>query len=423
MNSALCIFDSPAIQTDIISNKIVDYHPVSNIESNDIPIQFEIAGNPEEYIDCQDINIELKLKIIRADGKAIDAADKVGLTNLGIASIFHDVSLTLNDKQVEGGNHVYPFSSYISTLTQFQQQAKKTHLRSSGWVADQAEKFDDETNTGLVERMKWSKGSKEFQLKGPVHLDFFRQSRYLISQVNMRLKFIRSDPEFALMAFDANKYKIQITSAVLYVKKLLMNPRVINEHAVGLKRHNAIYPINHCELTTFTIPTGTQSHTRDRLFPIAMPKALYISFVDNDALNGSYRKNPFHFQHFNINKLALYADGDYVVNKPFAPDVVNGLYLREYCATMSSLGMYNTDDSNGITFHEFGHGYFFMMYDLTPDANLSGNNDYITKPGNLRLELSFKAATTTTINVLLYAVYDSKIEITELRDILPSYQR
>ena len=105
INSGFCIFDEPSVQTDIQSSKVVDYHPISNIEGNDIPIQFEVTGNPEEYIDCQDISIELKCKITKADGKPIVVADKCGLTNLNLASIFQDVSLTLNDKQIEGGDH------------------------------------------------------------------------------------------------------------------------------------------------------------------------------------------------------------------------------------------------------------------------------------------------------------------------------
>ena len=419
----MCIFDEQPIQTDIQSSKVVDYHPISNIEGSDIPIQFEVTGNPEEYIDCQDIDIELKCKITKADGKDIVAADKLGLTNLSIASLFQDVTLTLNDKQIEGGDHSYPYAAYFSTLSQFQGQAKVTHLRTWGWQADQPEKFDDETNTGLVERMKWSEGSKEFQLKGPVFLDFFRQPRYLISQINMRLKFVRAKPEFALMAFGTDKYKINITSAVLYVRKCLMNPRVINEHNMGLKKENAKYILNHCEHSTHTIATGTQSHIRDRLFPVQMPKALYIAMVDNEAYNGDYQKNPFNFQDFGLSKLALYADGDYIVHKAFAPDIDNDMYMREYNATMSSLGMYNTDDSNAITYHAYAHGNLFFMLDLTPDCNLKGNNTYPIKPGNLRLELGFKTATTKTINVLLYAVYDSKVEVTELRDILPAYQR
>ena len=424
VNSALCLFDSPPVQTDIISSKIVDYHPITNIAGNDIPIHFEITGNPEEYIDCQSIDLEIKVKITKPDGSKIDSTtDKVGLTNLAMASLFQDVTLTLNDKQVEGGDHTYPYSAYLATLSQFQWQAKKTHLLTSGWLEDEEGKFDDDKNKGLVKRMEWSNNSREMYFKGPVYLDFFRQSRYLLSQVNMRLKFVRAKSEFVLLTFGTDKYKVNITSAILYVRKVLMNPKVINDHSHGLKSHNAIYPINHSELTSFTIPHGAMSHSRDRLFPICLPKALYITLVDNEAFNGDFKKNPFNFQHFNLNKLALYADGDYVVYKPFEPNFSNDDYIREYCSTFISLNMFNTDDSNGITFNQYKGGYFYILYDMTPDSNLGSGNVNLTKPGNLRLELSFATALPTTVNVLLYAIYDSKIEITQLRDVLASYQR
>lgn len=427
VNTGLCLFDEPGIQTDVISSKIVDYHPVSNIESGDTPIHFEVVGNSEEYIDCDCINLLLKVIIVKLNaGKKsnITDADKAGLINLPITSLFHDVSLTLNDKQIEGGQHSYAYSAYLSTLSQYQKQAKKTHLRACGWEYDEAGKFDTETNKGFVDRQKLSKDSNVFELYGPVHLDFFRQSRYLLSNVNMRLKFLRSKPEFALMAFGkTTDFKIIISSATLFVRKLLMNPSVINGHAVGLKKHNAVYPVNHSELTTFTIPRGAQSHVKDRLFPVSMPKALYIAMVENDAYNGSLKKNPFNLQHFGLSKLALYSDGDYCVYKPFEPDFDKKLYLREYCSTMMSLGMFNTDDSNNIKYEDFGNGSYFQMFDLTPDNQVNSTHRHPTRAGNLRLELSFAKALSTTVNVLLYAIYDAKVEITELRDILPSYQR
>ena len=225
------------------------------------------------------------------------------------------------------------------------------------------------------------------------------------------------------MAFGADKYKVAITSASLFVRQCTINPTVINDHNLGLHHHNAQYPLNHSELRTFTIAAGAMSETRTQLFPVQRPKALYIAMVENEAFNGDYKKNPFHFQDFGLTKLALYAGGDYIAHKPFTGDIDDDMYMREYCATMSSLGMYNTDDSNGITYHQYGHGYFFIMYDLTPDCNLKGNNTYATKPGNLRLELAFNAGLTTTVTVLLYAVYDGNIEVTELRDILASYHR
>ena len=121
--------------------------------------------------------------------------------------------------------------------------------------------------------------------------------------------------------------------------------------------------------------------------------------------------------------MGLYADGDYVAYKPFEPNFTDNDYIREYCSTFMSLNMFNTDDSHGITYEQYKNGYFFMLYDMTPDSNLGSGNVNIKKPGNLRLELSFKSALKTTVNVLLYAIYDSKIEIAQLTDVLAGYHR
>ena len=86
-NSALCIFDKQATQTDIIRNSVIDYFPVTSISAGG-PIEFHIPGSTEDYVDPNDLYIYLKLKVLKADGKPIDAADKVGLNNLAISSLF-----------------------------------------------------------------------------------------------------------------------------------------------------------------------------------------------------------------------------------------------------------------------------------------------------------------------------------------------
>ena len=80
-NSALCIFDKLHTQTDIIKSSVTDYFPITSLSSNG-PIEFHIPGNTEDYVDVNDIYLHLKLKVLKADGKAIEAADKVGLINL-----------------------------------------------------------------------------------------------------------------------------------------------------------------------------------------------------------------------------------------------------------------------------------------------------------------------------------------------------
>ena len=80
-HSVLCLFDKPPVQTDIQRNTVVDYYPVSTLSGGG-PIEFHIPGNTEEYIDLNDTQLYVKLKVTRADGKAVESSNKVGLNNL-----------------------------------------------------------------------------------------------------------------------------------------------------------------------------------------------------------------------------------------------------------------------------------------------------------------------------------------------------
>ena len=420
---ALCIFDRPGSQTDILKSSTVDYYPLSSIAGGG-PIEFHIPGNADDYIDVNDITLYVKFKVLKADGTAIVDADKVGLNNLPIATLFQDVSLTLGETQIEGGQMCYPYRAYFNTVMQFQPTAQFSHMQAFGWYKDEAGKFNNETNTGFKARKELIDDSRQCELMGPLYLDFTNQERYLISQTDMRIKFTPSKPEFALNAYGATTdFKIKFTDVILYVARSEVNPSVINGHATGLKRQNAFYPLIHNELITFTIPKGQQSYTKDRLFPDQAPKSLMIAMVENDAFNGNIKKNPFHFEHFGLNKIALYRDGVCIPGRPFTPDFDDGKYLRSYLNTIRTMNYYNTDDTNGLTPNMFANGYTIYAYDLTPEKDITAAYNQGITSKNLRLELFFKKTLSTTINVLLFASYNSAVEITQLRDVIPHYTR
>ena len=422
-SSALCVFDKPGTQTDILKSRIIDYYPLSTIGDGG-PIEFHIPGNGDDYIDLNDISLYVKFKVLKADGTDIAAADKVGLSNLAIASLFQDVSLIVGDTQIEGGQTSYPYRGYFDTVMQYQPHAQFTHMQAYGWQKDEAGKFNDATNKGFVVRSGMIAESKECELMGPLFLDFLKQDRYLISQTDMRMKLIPNKPEFVLNAYGpTTDFKIHFSKVILYVARAEVNPSVINGHAVGLKRQNAFYPIIHNELITFTIPKGQQSYTKDRLFPDQAPKCLMIAMIDNEAFNGNIKKNPFHFEHFKLNKIALYRDGISIPGRPFTPDFENGFYVRSYLHTMRTMNYYNSDDTNGLTPLMFGNGYTIYAYDLTPEKDVSASYNQGIVSKNLRLELFFKDTLPSTINVLLYASFNSAIEITHLRDVIPHYTR
>ena len=421
-NSAFCLFDQQAIQTDIISSNIVDYHP--RTAENAGPIEFLIPGSSDDYIDLSYAMVDVRFRIKVADGSNVLPAHKVGLNNLPIATLFRDVSLTIGEQQVEGGQSDYPYKAYFNAVTQFHPAAQNSHMEAVGWYRDEAAKFDDEANTGFVKRSALIKDSKVCQLYGALNLDFFRQSKYLLCNTSMRLKLTLNKPEFLLNAFGtAANFKIHVEDITLYIRRVAANPSVIRGHAEGLNRHNALYPIQHTKLLTFTIPRGQKSFMKDNLFQSEAPKLLMVAMVDNDAVNGDISKNPFNFKHNDLGEIALRVNGVSHPGPPYKPDFSSYQFLRSYVDFMNVFGFYNTDDSNGLSMKEFKSGYTIYAFDLTADSDITAPYRQANVPHNIRLDLEFNTTLTQTINVLIYAVFDSSIEITKYRDVILHYNR
>ena len=56
------------------------------------------------------------------------------------------------------------------------------------------------SNNGLFERAKWIATSKTLDLQGPIFHDLFSMDRYLLNQVDVKLKVYRNPVTFALLA-------------------------------------------------------------------------------------------------------------------------------------------------------------------------------------------------------------------------------
>ncbi len=252
-----------------------------------------------------------------------------------------------------------------------------------------------------------------------------QQGKYLISQLDVHIKLIRSKPEFYLFSSAAadSTAKVIIEDAVLYIRRVKIAPSIINDHEKELMTHNAIYPVQHTAMSTYTIPIGSTSHIRDGLFRGQLPKMVIFGMVDNKAFNGDVQTNPFNFKHNDVTSVALYRDGITVPFRPLIPDFSKGLCVREYMAGLiQGLELFNRDENMGITLADYSAGgYALFAFNLTPDLTIVGHAQPYHE-GNLRLELKFKTALTAAINVVIMAVFDGKVEITRHRQVLVDYK-
>ncbi|XP_071948941.1 uncharacterized protein F54H12.2-like [Antedon mediterranea] len=404
-------------------NKWVQYHPFNSITDTG-PVQFNIQGSTEEYVDLSQTMLRVNVKITRGDGTDLHADDPVGPTNLLLQSLFNEVDVSLNERLITPSNNTYSYRAMIETLLTYGADAKETHLTGGLFYKDTAGRMDvanptlDDAaaNQGLKKR-----GSRLVDLIGPIHCDIFFQDRMMLNGVDIKLKLHRSKNAFCLMSSGAQAgYKLQLEAASIYVRKVKLNPSIALAHAKALERGSAKYPLRRVAVKTLSIPRGNLSFTRESLYNGNLPKRLVVGLVGTDAFNGDYSKNPFNFQHFNTNFISLYLDGEQIPWKPLKPNFEangEGSYILAYQSLFSGLNTLFDDTGNQISREDYARGYTLFAFDLTPDLSSSGHFNLI-KHGNIRLEIQFATALVETINVIVYSEFDSLIEIDKSRNVI-----
>lgn len=422
VKSELDLFALPLTQASVENGRWVDKGPISSLDG-DAPIEFKIEGSETEYIDLSNSYIYVKAKIIKEDGTNLVGETDAAPINLFLHGLFSQVDMTLGDTLVTSNSSPYPYRAYLETLLSFGNTAKESQFTSSLWFKDTAGHMGITDNTGWTSRKAFIALSKSVDMLGKLHLDMMFQDRYILNNVDIRLRLIRARNEFCLMADEA--VKVQLEKVVLKVRKVRLNPAVALAHAEALETETAKYPIKRVDCKSYTISTGLMSHTEENLFSGQLPKRIVIGMVKNSSYNGILAENPFNFQHFNLNYLSLIVDGQQVMGKPLQPIFPAAAnqpeaYIESYMSLFSGTGMIFKDEGNCISRNEYKAGYTLFAFDLTADMEESGHVQLV-KHGNVSLELKFAQALAATINVVIYAEFENLIEINKERSVLFDY--
>ncbi|XP_067295937.1 uncharacterized protein F54H12.2-like [Pseudorasbora parva] len=423
IKSELDLFTVPLTQTVIEKNTYLEVPPLSAI-SDSAPLEFFIAGNGEDYVDLNNTLLYLRVKITAPDGSDIPNTARVGLINYPGASIFSQVDVSLGDRLISQSSSTYPYRCIIESLLNYSNDALESLFSAGLFYKDTAGYMDtaDPTgrNKGLEKRSQYTEESKTVELLAPIHSDIFFQEKLMLNGVDIKIRMIRGKDEFCLMRTGDVAYKLKIMTASLFVKKVSVSPSVRLGHAQALLSTTAKYPIDRVCLKNFSIPAGSRVSNQENLFLGTLPKSIVLAMVDNDAFTGAYRKNPFAFKNYDLEYLAVYVDGQQFPAKPLQPDFEAGLAVREFYQLAMASGRHLKNQALSIDRNDFLNGYALYAFNLTPDEDC-GQHISLIKSGNIRLEARFKNALTHTINLIVYAVFDSIIEVSNRRQVLVDY--
>lgn len=421
VKSELDLFSMPPTQTSMERGDWIAYKPLASITA-DGPLEFMISGQGEEYIDLAQTLFHVTVKITKEDQTPLPADSDTAPVNNWIHSMFSQVDVCLNSKNVTPSSHTYPYRAYIETLLNYDKPAKDSHLTTRLWYKDEAGRMEAMNNTGLKKRQAFTSRSKTVDMISNIHCDIFNQDKFLLNGVELSIKFLRSKDSFHLMSTEAGGVRATIIDATILIRKVRINPSILLAHNRALAKSPAKYPVTRTDLKTISIPAGIQSQTLDNIYLGQLPKRVIISFVSSQAYNGDLTLNPFNFKHFDLNFLSLYADGHQIPSKPLQPDFeTNQLYVMAYHTLFSGTGIHFQDEGNDISREDYANGFCLYCFDLTADQSAHAGHWNLQRHGSLRAELRFKNALPGTVTCLVYAEFDNIIEIDRHRNVLTDF--
>jgi len=342
--------------------------------------------------------------------------------------MFRQVDVEIDGKQITTSPQTYAYKSRFEHDLGFTADAKKSHLTAAGAYNDTNEKkdFPEERSKILKPESVATDGSGKFiELMGKLHLDLAFQPRAIVGGVKLIITLIPQDPKFYLLLKDDTIVpKVIFENASLFLHRSKVSIPVVEAHNLALTKTTAKYPMSRSLVKAFNVNSGSNDITIDNAISGQLPRRVFLAMVSNDAFNGNFIKNPFRFQHFNLNYLAFYIDGTQYPQTAMKPDFVNNLFVREYLSLFEASNQINTDSTIDWSLNEWANGNTIFgcnfAPDLSDDCNRMGYVNSIRK-GSMRIDLKFSTSLTETITVLLYSEFDNLLEINNERTVITDY--
>ena len=333
--SEIDLFSVPPTQQSLERGRWIDYAPLSSVENPDSAITYLIAGT-DEYIDLSKTILTVSGKITAEGGATLTGGNQTSVApvNNFLHSLFKQVDVYLNGKQVTPAMSTYAYRAYIEILLNYDVSAKKSQFTSALYYKDTATQMDEAAslpktkdvnsvkmvvagtgNQGFAKTSEFIQNGKQFVLSGPIFADIFMNDRLLLNMVDLKVVLNRSNPKFCLMDLSGNgtpqvKPEVKLTDVILKIRKVKVDQAVSDGIEHMLKQTPALYPVRCVECKILTVPENLPTTRQDNIFSGIIPKTFVVGFVAVEAASGVYTKNPYNFAHFGVTSLSLTANGE-----------------------------------------------------------------------------------------------------------------
>ena len=427
MEAMLSEFDyfTPTVTESTITLQYVDEIGTSNPMNSEIgnplcELEFKIPATADLYRDLANTVLMLKCKLTLADGSRIPDDIPVAPTNLFAHSLWANISLNLNGKELQEKDWLYAHRAMLTTLLSYDKDVQETRCWLEAFSKDEAGRMDETTigawaNSGFMTRKGLAEGSRIFTMYMRPHLDLFEQSLCIPPNCQMTIKFTPQTTDFALMAhYDDNRplidgLKICLMDAQLLVMTKRITPELVLAQKEMLGETNLRFPLNRVIMQRYGIARGFTSVGIPLLFTGKLPKRIFITFAENTAVTGVRDKNPFNFQNFGMKAVVLYINGMQQGYKDL--NYTNGDFQSAYVGLMRAIGIDVADKSVNITTDDYAGGYAIYGFLIAPGPIDATVQSVANSTGTITVRVTADKPLTTNIDMIVYAELSGVMEL------------
>lgn len=422
MMSQLDIFEKQAVQTCITGVYEERLKPLAALQQTQAQvIEFYSAGRPLCFMDLNNLTLRLVVYMRKKTTKAgLGANDnKTSVINCPLHSFFSQCEISLAERPVTKNPSHYGYKVLFDINTSACRDAMETQLQCILY-SPESRPDSAENCTAWGWRQHPFLRSQRVELVGRLRADVcqLHNNLLVLDNVALRVKLTMAEPDFFFWSTDDEPdIELVVEDCQLNVRYYQITP----ELSMGVERmllsQNAVYRFKSTEIKNFVHPANTELI----LLPIAysgkLPSTVFITVLKTSDFNGDIKSNPFYFPHSGLKEMALYCNG---VQRKYEFNMTS----KQMCATVlrslyRELG-YQDEDTTGhfYTMEALRDGNWACAFDLSVDSSGSGSAHNVDMHGTVRIEGRLTQPLPHSLCILLYAQYDSAIEISAARDVI-----
>ena len=422
-------------------------------------VSFELLAGDNKFIDVGSTMVYVECSVRMAQSEVIPArvpnpagvgADvmnpkgkTVPVNGIG-HTIFTNVKVSLNWKQIDSGSTLYPYRGDLEMHLSYPEKMKDGCLDMTGFD-EEAVAFDDinaanlqyeevtegdiepdaSNHPALMQRFNMLKDSTTIHLMTPIHSKIFDQNKWLPLHSKLFISMEQNAANFLLLNKEAglgeNPLKVEIEKCELYVCMIEVDSNVTKEiENVSYDGSSMLYPLRCVKMEQHRIAANLRDISVSNILvgEDKLQRRIFLVFMRHDAVNGSLARDPFHYQHFGMDSIGLRIGA---VEQPFPImecNFTNGKTMKPLLALLEASGYMMGEQELGLNRYSYRGRNCIYGFDLTTSHAPPGMCFEPVEMQTIEVIAKLRTAQTFAIEMILYAEYDAELEIQPNRNVV-----